>query len=80
LPYRSDDLIAAGMARRGAVVAMLTGRPFETADPAVVVMPDHNGTAPCLFSRFCNGLLVGFALELDLLGGSGFVITKEKAI
>jgi hypothetical protein len=58
--------------------AVVTGI-FECADPAAIV-PNHDPAAVRLFSRFCNGLFVAVALNVDGNDGSSFVVMEKEAV
>jgi hypothetical protein len=58
--------------------AVITGI-FECADPAAIV-PNHDPAALRLFSRFCNGLFVAVALNVDGNDGSSFVVMEKEAV
>jgi hypothetical protein len=62
-----------------AVIARLVTGIFECADPAAIV-PNHDPAAVRLFSRFCNGLFVAVALNVDGNDGSSFVVMEKEAV
>ena len=43
-------------------------------------MPNHDPAAVRLFSRFCNGLFVAVALNVDGKDGSSFVVMEKEAV
>src|SRR5947209_5884073 len=51
--------------------------PLKGTDPAIT-MPDHDLTAVRSFLGFCNGLLVGVALEIDRTDNSSFTIAEKE--
>ena len=62
-----------------AVIARLITGIFECADPAAIV-PNHDPAALRFFSRFCNGLFVAVALNVDGNDGSSFVVMEKEAV
>jgi hypothetical protein len=62
-----------------AVIARLITGVFKCTHPAAIV-PNHDPAAVRLFSRFCNGLFVAVALNVDSNGGSIFVIMEKEAV
>ena len=62
-----------------AIIARLVTGIFKCADPAAIV-PNHDPAAVRLFSRFCNGLFVAVALNVDGNDGSSFVVMEKEAV
>ena len=57
----------------------LIGGIFKRTDRAII-LPDHDPAALRFFSRFCNGLFVAVALNVDGNDGSSFVVMEKEAV